>query len=175
MPLRNTAAAMALLALMASGRAAPLLAQQDAVVVYLVRHAERAEDGTTDPPISEAGRERASALADILRDAGVTHMHTTDLRRTRQTGAPLAERLGLAFQVYDPKDLPGLAARLRATPGRHLVLGHSNTTPALVAALGGAPGGPIAELEYDRLYVLVITPDGAVTTTLLRYGSPSPP
>ena len=149
-----------------------LFAQQGPVVVYVVRHAERAEDGTSDPPISEAGRERASLLGDMLRDAGVTHIHTTDLKRTRQTGAPLAERLNLALEVYDPKDLPAFAARLRATPGRHLVLGHSNTTPALVAALGGAPGDPIADNEYDRLYVLVIPPVGPITTTLLRYGAP---
>jgi phosphohistidine phosphatase SixA len=152
-----------------------LSAQQEAVVVYLVRHAERAEDGTNDPPISEAGTERARLLGDMLRDAGVTHLHTTDLKRTRQTGAPLAERLGLDFQVYDPKDLPALAARLRATPGRHLVLGHSNTLLPTVEALGGAGGTPVADDEFDRLYVLVITPQGAVTTTLVRYGAPSPP
>jgi broad specificity phosphatase PhoE len=149
-----------------------LSAQQEPVVVYVVRHAERAEDGTSDPPISEAGRERASLLGAMLQDAGVTHIHTTDLKRTRQTGAPLAERLGLALEVYDPKELPAFAAKLRTTPGRHLVLGHSNTTPVLVAALGGAPGDPIADAEYDRLYVLVIQPGGAVTTTLLRYGAP---
>ncbi|MHB1194943.1 MAG: SixA phosphatase family protein [Longimicrobiales bacterium] len=182
MPSRSRASVaqlrVALLALLACGAATfptPLSAQHEAVVVYLVRHAERAEDGTSDPPISEAGTERARLLGEMLQDAGVTHVHTTDLRRTRQTGAPLAERLGRDFQLYDPKDLPTLAARLRTTPGRHLVLGHSNTTPALVAALGGAPGDPIAEAEYDRLYVLVITPDGAVTTTLLRFGAPSRP
>ncbi len=168
-------ASLALLAFGATTSPTLLSAQQETVVVYLVRHAERAEDGTSDPPISEAGRERASVLALTLRDAGVTRVHTTDLKRTRQTGAPLAERLGLGVEAYDPKDLPALAARLRATPGRHLVLGHSNTTPALAAALGGEPGEPIAENEYDRLYVMVITPQGAVTTTLLRYGAPSRP
>ncbi|MBN2872917.1 MAG: histidine phosphatase family protein [Halothiobacillaceae bacterium] len=108
----------------------------------------------------------------MLQNAGVTRIHTTDLKRTRQTAAPLAKRLGLRVEVYDPKDLPALAARLRTAPGRHLVLGHSNTTPALVAALGGEPGEPIAESEYDRLYMLVLAPDGAVTTALLRFGAP---
>ncbi|HSW30193.1 MAG TPA: histidine phosphatase family protein [Longimicrobiales bacterium] len=182
MPSRSPASAartcLPLLALLWLGIATfptSLSAQQEAVVVYLVRHAERAEDGTSDPPISEAGTERARLLGGLLRDAGVTHVHTTDLKRTRQTGAPLAERLGLDFQVYDPKDLPALAARLRATPGRHLVLGHSNTLVPTVEALGGAGGTPVADDEFDRLYVLVITPQGTVTTTLLRYGAPSPP
>jgi len=172
MPLRVTAAALALLALVASGLPAPLPAQQDAVVVYLVRHAERAEDGTNDPPISEAGRERARALADLLRDAGVTRVHTTDLKRTRQTGAPLAGLLGLEPEVYDSKDLPALAARVRAAPGRHLVLGHSNTLAQTVEALGGKGGDAVADAEFDRLYVVVMGPDGTVTTSLLRYGAP---
>ena len=153
----------------------PLSAQPVPVVVYLVRHAERQEDGTADPHISEAGRERARALAAMLRDAGITHIHTTDLKRTRETGATLADALGLGMAVYDPRDLPGLAARLRDTPGRHLVLGHSNTTGEMAAALRGESHGPIADMEYDRLYVLVIPREGPVSTTLLRFGAPWAP
>jgi len=107
----------------------------------------------------------------MLRDAGVDHVHTTDYRRTRQTGAPLAEALGIEMAAYDPRDLAGLAGRLRASPGRHVVLGHSNTTPPLVEALGGDPGGAIAEGEYDRLYVVVIPAAGPVTTVLMRFGT----
>ena len=55
--------------------------------------------------------------------------------------------------------------------GAYVVAGHSNTTPQLVAALGGEPGEPINEsYEFDRLYQVVIGKDGSVTTTLLRYG-----
>jgi len=163
---------LALLALGLVGAPRPLSAQQDPVVVYLVRHAERAEDGTDDPPISEAGQARARLLATMLRDAGVDAIHTTDYRRTRQTGAPLAEALGLTMGTYDPRDIPGMARRLRVTPGRHVVLGHSNTTPGLVEALGGEPVDPIAEGEYDRLYVVVIPAAGPVTTVLVRFGDP---
>ncbi len=77
---------------------------------------------------------------------------------------------GLKMELYDPSDLEAFAQRLRATPGRHLVLGHSNTTPTLVDALGGEPGGPIDELEYDRLYVVFIGPE-ATETVLLRFGA----
>ncbi len=58
-------------------------------------------------------------------------------------------------------------------PGRHLVVGHSNTTHDLVTALGGDPGPPIESLEYDRLY-LVSMEEGGVRTILLRFGAPSP-
>ena len=148
--------------------AAPVVAQQAPIVVYLVRHAERAEDGTDDPPISPAGEQRARLIADMLRDAALTHLHTTDYLRTRATAAPVALETGLAPALYDSEGLEEFAARLRATPGRHLVVGHSNTTHDLVAALGGDPGSPIEPDEYDRLYMLTLT-EVAVTTVLIRF------
>lgn len=162
------------LAILALAGVAPALAAQTApTVVYLVRHAETAPDGTRDPALSEAGRERAVQLAHVLSDAGIGRIHSTDLRRTRKTGGPVLELKGLELELYDPFDLTSFAARLRAAGGRHLVLGHSNTTPALVEALGGEAGPAIAESEYDRLYILTLLPDGAASTTLLRYGADS--
>jgi phosphohistidine phosphatase SixA len=164
-------ALFALLAILANVACAPgaVSAQSDATVVYLVRHAERAEDGTSDPMISETGQARALLLAEMLRDAGITHVYSTDLRRTRATGEPTASEAGLSIEVYDPRDLAGFAERLKATPGRHLVLGHSNTTPELAVALGGDAHGEIAEMEYDRLYIVTLTDNGA-STVLLRFG-----
>ncbi|MBM4184195.1 MAG: histidine phosphatase family protein [Gemmatimonadetes bacterium] len=151
--------------------AAPLGAQTQPVVVYVVRHAERAEDGTNDPPISAAGEQRARLLADMLTDVGITHVYTTDFRRTRATADPIARTTALEPAVYDADALGELADRLRATPGRHLVVGHSNTTPELVAALGGDPHGTIEQDEYDRLYIVTLSPTGVVTY-LLRFGLP---
>jgi hypothetical protein len=88
----------------------------EASVVYLVRHAERAEDGTNDPPISEAGQARSDLLAEMLRDAGITHVHTTDFDRTRSTGMPLAESQGLDLEFYNPGDLRSSLLPSEATP-----------------------------------------------------------
>lgn len=169
LPIRP-ALVLAVLAL-TSACAAPVAEepQADPTVVYLVRHAERAEDGTNDPPISEAGQARAELIAEMLRDAGITHVHSTDLQRTRSTGMPLAEAAGLEIGSYAPGDLAGFAETLRATPGRHLILGHSNTTPEMVDALGGDSYSPIDEMEYDRLYIVTLTGAGA-STVLLRFG-----
>ena len=145
---------------------------QEAVVVYLVRHAEKVEDGTRDPPLAIAGQIRVHTLKALLADVDLTHVHTTDWRRTRDTARPFADSAGVDVAIYDPRELEALAAKIRATPGRHLVAGHSNTTPRLVAALGGDPLGPIDDLEYDRLYVLVIQPGGTTVTTVLRFGEP---
>ena len=162
---------LSVLALAAVGLARPLGAQEP-TVVYLVRHAERAEDGTNDPSISPGGVVRAELLARLLTDAGIQRIHATDFKRTRQTAAPLAAWSGLQVESYDPQDLAAFGAHLRGEPGRHLVVGHSNTTPGLVEALGGESHGPIAEMEYDRLYVVVIPAEGPVTTVLLRFGAP---
>lgn len=146
-------------------------ADAEPTVVFLVRHSERAEDGTSDPVISLPGWDRSRLLASFLEDAGLTHIHTTDFRRTRGTGRPVAEALGLSMSTYDPRDLTGFADRLRTMPGRHLVIGHSNTTPDLVAALGGDPISPIDEAEYDRLYVVTLGRDGTTSSVLLRFGA----
>lgn len=147
-----------------------------ATTVFLVRHGEALypppADAPRNPPLNRLGRARAAALADVLRDAGVSAIFSTDLRRTLETATPLAERLGLAIQIYDHQALAELAERLAATPGRFLISGHSNTTPEMVRLLGGEPGEPIDEkVEFDRLYVVTLGA-GGTSTVLLRYGEP---
>lgn len=146
---------------------------QAETLVFLVRHAERADDGAMtgqeDPHLSEAGFERARLLAETLRDAGIQYVYSTDFIRTKETAQPSAEMVGEEIRIYDPDDLEAFAATLAGTPGRHLVVGHSNTTPELVSALGGDPHGEIESMEYDRLYVVQVGP-GNAGTLLLRFG-----
>jgi broad specificity phosphatase PhoE len=145
-------------------------AQAETTVVYLVRHAEKADD-SADPPLSPEGEMRAIVLAAMLSDAGITRVMSSDYIRTRRTAQPVAGSLGLAVEIYDPRDLPGLAEMIQENPGRYLIAGHSNTTPAMVELLGGDPGEPIREAdEYDRLYVVTLDDDGT-STVLLRYGA----
>ena len=66
--------------------------------VFLVRHTERELEGE-DPPLVAAGEARAQALAETLRDAGITRIITTQWRRTRDTAQPLAKLLRLMPQV----------------------------------------------------------------------------
>src|SRR5687767_7819797 len=144
-------------------------------LVLLVRHAERADGGpaagamlsSADPGLSDAGKTRADHLAALLRDAGLTAIISTELRRTQETAAPLADRLKLPVVVIPGADTMALHAKLKAdhADGIVLVVGHSNTIPAIVQRLGG-PAIRIAENEYDKLLVLVPS-TGALTT--LRY------
>lgn len=174
-------AAVLVILLMAASTvdAGPALAadSDETTVVFLVRHAEKAHDDHhegRDPDLTGAGRRRAETLAKILAPAGVTRIHSTDYRRTLETARPLAEARGLEVATYDARDPAALVRQLRQSPGRHLVVGHSNTTPELVAMLGGEPGPPIQEkCEYDRMYVLVLGSDRPTTTIHQRYGAPS--
>ena len=147
---------------------APTAAAGDTHEIYLVRHAEK--QSGDDPALTEAGQARAERLAEILSDKGLTHIHSTPYQRTLQTAAPIATQTGIEVQLYDASDLAAFADELRAMPGTHLVVGHSNTTPPLAAALGGDPGSAIDEKsEYDRLYWVRLSPE-PVTSSIQRFG-----
>ncbi len=138
-------------------------------VVFLVRHAEKQSEGN-DPALTDAGVARANALARLLSDAGIAAIHSTDYTRTKETARPLADVLGLTVQHYDPRTPEILVEQIRKAGGRHLVVGHSNTIPALVNLLGGDGGADIVEAtEYDRLYIVTLAGDEKADTLLLRY------
>lgn len=173
--------------------------------VLLVRHAEK-ETGD-DPHLTAAGVERAKALAAVV--SGVTAVYATETCRTAQTVQFLAAELGLTIQVEDfgepglamdhcqlaapvsplPTAVAGpeaLAAHLLAEErgGTVVVAGHSNTIPAIVAALGAGSLCPDTfpvlnrgecripdegeASEFDNLFVVSV-PDG-VRLIKARYG-----
>jgi len=157
--------AMSMLAsVVASGAA---LAEPSAI--YLVRHAEKGTDAK-DPSLTPRGLARAGNIAAILGQAGITAIFSTPTARTQQTAAPLAQRLGVTVQLYDPRAPLALVEQVKALHGAVLVVGHSNTLPELVRMFGGAPGADIGDDEYARLYQLLRGPDGQMKTILL--GSP---
>lgn len=161
-----------LLALVLSPLGAAEGPAKESLVVFLVRHAEKV-DTSRDPELSAAGEERANELASVLRDANVNYVHSSDFIRTRDTAAPVAARLDLKVELYDPKDLPSLVEKLRRAGGRHLIVGHSTSTPAAVELLGGKPGTDIDEAgEFDRLYIVTTDASGEASTVLMRYGKP---
>jgi probable phosphoglycerate mutase len=153
-----------------------LFSAQEESVFFLVRHTERTDDEpdvahSDDPHLSEAGQVRAALLAKMLKDAGLTHIHSSDYVRTRETAELTAAATGIDVDLYDAAEIPALALQLKSMQGRHLVVGHSNTTWDLVEALGGDPGPPIESMEYDRLYMVIMGSAG-VRTVLLRFGTP---
>lgn len=164
-PVRLAVSAAAMLLLTAASVAAQ-------TTIVLVRHAEKEAEPAADPPLTAAGKARAERLAEYMKDAGVDAIYSTPTARTRTTGKPLADRLKL--QVTETPlqgGLPAFAQNMAAKLREHrnqtvLVVGHSNTLGPLIEALGGPRIAPIADEEYDNIYVVTIGSDGQ--TNLLR-------
>jgi broad specificity phosphatase PhoE len=128
--------------------------------VYVMRHLDT-PPGQADPGLLPEGRQRAELLAGWFRHERPVAIYVTDYRRTRASAAPLAARLGLTPIVYDPADIAGLIARLRAERGPVLVIGHSNTVPEIVRALGGTPPAALGHADFGDIWR--VAPDGATT------------
>ncbi len=152
---------------------------QATTTIIFVRHAEKASEPADDPPLTPAGGRRVAELTRQLRDAdviqGIDAIYATPFRRTRETAQPLSEALGIPITSYDPDDNEAV---LEDILDRHkgkiiLVVGHSNTLPGLIADLGASKRvPPIADDEYDNIYVVAIPWFGKTKTIRLRYGEP---
>lgn len=167
-----------LLALAMPAFVTPAEAGPSAIVV--VRHAEKADDGTRDPPLSAAGHARAGALAEALAGSEIGALLASGYRRTRQTLAVLAERHDLDIDIVaaGPDNVDAhieavVEAVRKADVGGVLVIaGHSNTAPLIVEALSGRAFGQLDESEYDRLFVLSPEESGWNVVSA-RYGAAS--
>jgi phosphohistidine phosphatase SixA len=122
--------------------------------VFIVRHAEKADD-SKDAELSESGRARAEALANMLRDSKISAIYTTQFKRTQQTAAPLAKALGLTVTTVPAEDEGALVAKLRTSTANSLVVGHGNTIPNIIKALGISEPINISETDYDNLFLVV--------------------
>jgi broad specificity phosphatase PhoE len=165
-------------ALPASGAAA------DRQVIFVVRHAERAAATNQappsqvpaghpmmadDPPLSPAGEARAARLATMLASAGIQRIYTTEFKRTRQTAAPLADKLKEQPVMAAAQDPAPLVAQLRQGKGNALVVGHSNTIPDLLKRLGVKDEVKIGDDEYDNLFVVIRRVGEPPTLVRLKY------
>jgi phosphohistidine phosphatase SixA len=149
-------------------------------LTVFVRHADRAPDPPDDPPLSAAGVKRAGDLSAALHDMKFSAIITTQYIRTRETARPIASALGITPEIV-PNN-PGQAeAHIKAVEGavrKHrgetlLVVEHSDTLPAILAALGVPRLGPICVSVYDDLFVLAPA-SGSLQFLHSRYGVPTP-
>ncbi len=152
---------------------------QATTTIIFVRHAEKAASPPDDPGLSPAGQKRVAELTRQLVDAdvvaGVDAIYSTPFRRTQETAKPIADALDLPVNTYDAEDVePILEHILKQHKGKIiLVVAHSNTLPVLIANLGASKKvPPIAEDEYDNIYVIAIPWFGKTKTIRLRYGEP---
>ena len=130
-------------------------------LVILLRHAEKALDQGKDPGLTGVGEARAQSLRGVLEHANVAAIITTEWQRTRATAAPIAAALNITPVIVDTsasaadRHAGQVATAVRAqTADVVLVVGHSNTVPAIIEALGGPAVAAIGDDDYDNLFLL---------------------
>ena len=142
-------------------------------MVYVVRHAEKdlAAADPKDPKLSEQGQRRAAALAQQIDAEALVAVYATPYARTLATAAPSAEAAGRRITEYPADGATRLAADIRALErGKVLVVGHSNTVPEILKALGVVEPVELGDGDYGDLFVVTLAADGNATMERRRFG-----
>lgn len=152
--------------------------------VFLIRHAERAEEPRQDPPLTEKGTARSQELARLLSAAGIKAIYTSQFARTKLTAEPLAKQSGitptalsLKLNPSNPRQIAEESTKetvdkiLSHGGGSVLVVGHSNSIPDVIKMLGADVTPAIDEKTFDDLFVVTVYAKGKAKVTHLKYGS----
>jgi broad specificity phosphatase PhoE len=147
----------------------------DSTTVIVIRHAEKDLAGGTDPKLTGDGEARAALLARLFGVSGaqgrIDAIYVSATERSRATAAPLAAALHVT-PVIAAGDAKGLARRVlrEHSGGRVLIVGHSDTVPAIVAELSGERDIPeIGAAEYGAMYIVTVPRFGRANFVRLNY------
>lgn len=138
-----------------------VFAQHRKLTVILLRHAEKdVSEGadTANPELSAEGKSRAQKLVKIINKYQPDAIYSTNFIRTRATVMPFARKTGRMIQIYDSRNLNQMLDLVMSGKlKRVIIVGHSNTTPALANLLIGQDKYKnLAETEYDKIWVFRI-------------------
>lgn len=138
----------------------------------LVRHAEKAAEGGSDPELKPEGVKRAEAFAALFNKAAVDAVYSTNYKRTRNTVTPLATAKSLTVNTYSSMKAADLEVLLTKHAGGTIVLaGHSNTMPEIANALiGEKKFEQFADDDYGNILIISVTTVGKNAKVIaLRY------
>lgn len=130
--------------------------------IYVVRHTEKAVANSSDnmmssdPPLTEKGKQRAEALKTELANKKIGYIFSTNTIRAKSTAEPTRAYFNLTVETYPPFPDSGFFDRLQSLKKNTLIVGHSNTVDDIVNRLCGAVKLPadLADTEYDNLYII---------------------
>jgi broad specificity phosphatase PhoE len=142
---------LAAVLILALGACAYMAPYQPPSTYYVMRHLNTPE-GVTDPDLTEEGQRQAQLLADFFADDPPATIFVSTTKRAQQTAAPLAAKLGITPRLYDPADTADLITEVMKEPPPVLIVGHSNTVPDIVAALGGERPGPLVHEDFGDVW-----------------------
>ncbi len=142
-------------------------AQEQTIILF--RHAEKDTSSTADkknPNLSEVGKLRAVKLLATLKDYKPQEIFSTIFNRTRATVTPLAiesyDIFRLQIQIYDSAEPETFAKKITTSTSRCiLVVGHSNTIPALANVLSRETKyKDLADNEYNKIWIFKLKKAG---------------
>ena len=147
------------------------LAQDQLTTFVLVRHAEKASDGTRDPALTAEGEERSGRLNELFKNADITAIYSSPYKRTRATVAPLAASTSLEVKEYDPRGVAFISDIMKNhTGGTIVVSGHSNTIPFVAnELLGNDRFAQLEDSDYGKIFIITVSEVGNGVLTLLNY------
>ncbi len=142
-----------------------LVNAQTTTTFILVRHAEKGDDGTKDPDLTETGNARAKRLAFLLGKTQVDAIYSTTYKRTRHTVAPLATSKGISVTEYDAFKAEAIDKMLNKHHGGTVVIsGHSNNIPWIANYLTGEQTyKDFADTEYENVLIVTVIEKGKNT------------
>ena len=136
---------------------------------FLIRHAEKTNDGTKDPPLTAEGEARAESWAYLIELASRNFFYSTNYKRTQSTAQAIANANNLTSIIsYDPMNFD-LEKFLNKVKGKTVVVvGHSNTIPSLANTLINEERfQQIEESNYTKLFIVHYTTKDIANAVLL--------
>lgn len=106
--------------------------KKQATVFIIVRHGEKENSGK-NPHLSEAGKNRAKNLAELLKNSKIDNAYSTDYYRTRETLGYLVSDKKLELRIYNPSKISDFVkSELVFNQSKSIISGHSNINPLLL-------------------------------------------
>lgn len=149
----------------------PSLKDKNQSTFFLVRHAEKKEGGS-DPRLSDIGIARAERLGQIFRKLELDAIYSSDYHRTKDTSEPTARQHKMETTIYDARDQTASFVHYQefGLNKNVLVVGHSNTIPALLNYLTQTEKYPsMPHEQYDRLFIVSLTKVGEAEVIEMRF------
>lgn len=151
-----------------------LFAQNKKMTIILLRHAEKDVSvgaDKTDPELSPEGKLRARRLVKEIKKYKPGAVYSSNFKRTKSTGAPVAEKRKLQIQTYDHKNLDALVNQLLTSKvKRVVVVGHNTTTPALANLLIKQDKyKALDESEYNKIWIIKIKKGKVIEEKAVEY------
>ncbi|MEX0720841.1 MAG: phosphoglycerate mutase family protein [Balneolaceae bacterium] len=141
--------------------------------IIFVRHAEKLDDNTSNPHLSEDGLIRAEKLKELLHQKyPVNAIFSTGYHRTQETATPIAEALNIEIVEYGMNDPANLLQSILDdyTSQTVLIVGHSNSTIILLnTLLGHEKYEWIDEEDFTNIFVVKVSGLGSAEEEHFTY------